>query len=137
MIFELSNDIEKEKFKIKTAFLISNQKKVEIKEIRQKRSLSQNSYLHVCIALFSIEYGYTLDEAKTLLKRECSFMRYTKNTVQFLKETRGMDSKELTEFIEWIRNFSSLQGLYIPTSDEYLTNRFEIDKSISNNKTYL
>lgn len=137
MIYDLSNSIDLEKFKIKSTFLIGNNKRVEVKEVRQKRSLSHNAYLHVCVSLFAIEFGYTLDEAKTLLKRNCEFMRYSKNEMQFLKKTSLMDSKELTEFIEWIRNYSGLQGLYIPTSEEYLTNRFEIDKNISNHKTYL
>lgn len=137
MIYDLSNNTDRQKFKTKSAFLLANSKRAELKDVRTKRSLSQNSYLHVVISLFGIEFGYNLDEAKTLLKRECPFMRYEKNTIQFLKQTRGMDSKELTEFIDWIRNYSGLQGFYIPTSEEYLTNRFEIDKSINNNKTYL
>ena len=117
--------------------LIKDQSKCELTKPREVRSLSQNSYLHVCITLYAIEFGYSLIEAKTLLKRECDFMRYEKHNTTFLKETKKLDSKELTQFIEWIRNYSSLNGCYIPTSEEYLENKFNIDRDIDKLKQYL
>jgi hypothetical protein len=111
--------------------------KVELKEIGKNRGLKQNSYLHVCVTLYAINFGNTLEESKTDLKRECSFMRYNKNGNVYLKSTAKLTSKELTDFIEWIRNYSSINGCYIPTSEEYLTNKFEIDRDINQNKQYL
>ena len=64
-------------------------------------------------------------------------MRYEKNNNVYLKSTAKLSTKELTEFIEWVRNYSSVNGLYLPTSEEYITNRFEIDQEIENNKKYL
>jgi hypothetical protein len=123
--------------KLQARLEATKDKIVEFKEVRQKRSLTQNAYLHVCITLYAIEFGYTLNEAKTDLKRECSFMRYEKNGKQYLKETSKMDSKELTNFIDWLRNYASQNGCYIPTSEEYLTNRVAIDNQIETNKQYL
>ena len=137
MKLNLSNTYDKERAKTRLKVLIDKGAKIELTEIKGKRTIRQNSYLHVCISLFAIEFGYTLDEAKTLLKRQCEFMKYSKNGQLFLKRTRDMDTKELTEFIEWIRNYSSQQGLYLPTSEEYLLHRFEIDKEIEQNKNYL
>jgi hypothetical protein len=137
MKLNLSNTYDKERAKTRLKVLIDKGAKIELTEIKGKRTIRQNSYLHVCISLFAIEFGYTLDEAKTLLKRQCEFMKYSKNGQLFLKRTREMDTKELTEFIEWIRNYSSQQGLYLPTSEEYLLHRFEIDKEIEQNKNYL
>ena len=137
MIYDLTKPLEIKEFRAKCQYLILNDKKVELKEKRNTRSLSQNAYLHVCISLFAIEYGYNLEEAKTLLKRNCSFMIYEKNGDKFLKKTSSMDSKELTDFIEWLRNFAGQHGLYIPTSQEYIENKFEIDKSINSNEHYL
>lgn len=137
MKLNLSNTYDKERAKTRLKVLIDKGAKIELTEIKGKRTIRQNSYLHVCISLFAIEFGYTLDEAKTLLKRQCEFMKYSKNGQLFLKRTREMDTKELTEFIEWIRNYSSQQGLYLPTSEEYLLHRFEIDKEIEQNKKYL
>jgi len=123
--------------KLQARLEATKDKIVEFKEVRQKRSLTQNAYLHVCITLYAIEFGYTLNEAKTDLKRECSFMRYEKNGKQYLKETSKMDSKELTNFIDWLRTYASQNGCYIPTSEEYLTNRVSIDNQIETNKQYL
>ena len=111
--------------------------KIELKKILPKRSISLNSYLHVCISLFSIEFGYTLEESKTLLKRKCSFMIYEKKGIKFLKKTSKLDNLECSKFLEFIRNYASKQGLYIPDADEYLTNKFNIDKEINKNKEYL
>ena len=104
---------------------------------KPKRSASQNAYLHVCISIYAIELGYTLDEAKTLLKRLCPFMVYEKNGFKFIKKTSGMDSKELTDFIDWIRNHAAQQNINIPTSEEYNLNRHGIDVEIAKQKRYL
>ena len=64
-------------------------------------------------------------------------MRYKRNDNVYLKSTAKLDTKELTEFIEWLRNYSSLNGCYLPTSEEYLSQKFSIDRDIDNNKEYL
>jgi len=136
--YDLENKLEQHKIIQRLEWLIDKQAKVELKEVRKPRTIKQNAYLHVCISLFAIECGYTLDEAKTLLKRQCQFMRYEKNDNLFLRRTREMDTKELTEFVEWIRNYASLEvGLYIPTSEEYLQNKWDIDHGIERNAQYL
>jgi hypothetical protein len=64
-------------------------------------------------------------------------MHEWKEDFKVVKQTRQMDTKQLTDFIDWIRTYSSMQGCYIPTSEEYLMNRFEIDKEISKHKEFL
>lgn len=110
---------------------------IEIKVKRPKRTLSQNRYLHVCISLYATEFGYTLEESKTHLKRACPWMRYEKNGEVFLKSTSGMDSGELTAFIDWIRNYASAAGLYIPTPEEYIENQYDIEVHIEKHRAYL
>ena len=83
MIYNLENTIEAKKAKLKLESLINSGKQIELKEKRQKRTIKQNSYMHVCIALFGIEFGYDLTESKTLLKRLCPFMIYEKNGNKF------------------------------------------------------
>jgi len=123
--------------KLQARLKATKDKMVEFKEVRQKRSVNQNAYLHVCITLYAIEFGYTIEEAKTHLKRNCEFMKYEKKGEIFVKRTRYMDSKELTNFIDWLRTYASQNGCYIPTSEEYLTNRVSIDNQIETNKQYL
>ena len=109
---------------------------VELKKILKPRTINQNKFLHVLITLFGIEVGYTIEEAKTLLKRNCSFMIYEKKNEQFLRRTRDMNTKELADFITWIRNFAGLQGIYLPTADDYKRNWTEIEMTIESNKHY-
>ena len=137
MKLDLSKTLERKKAKVYFDKLLLQNKKIELKVVQPNRSISQNSYLHVVISLYAINFGYTLNEAKTYLKRLCEFMVYEKNGIKYLKETSKMNSKELSEFINWIRNYASLNGLYIPTAEEYKENKFSIDKEINNHKTYL
>jgi len=137
MKFNLSNPIDKNKFDNRVKYLRDNNKNVELKEIRKKRTLNQNSYLHVLISLYCIEFGYNREEGKVHLKRLCDFMRYDKNGEVFLKRSRDLNTKEMTIFIDWIRNHSSMEGCYLPTSEEYLTHQIEIDKEIDRHGEYL
>jgi len=137
MKYDLANRLDMKAFEIYSTKLKDLGSKIELKKLSNKRSISINSYLHVCISLFAIEYGYTLAEAKTLLKRECEFMRYEKNGSIFLVETSKQSNDDCSKFVSWIRNYASKQGLYIPDAEEYKENKFSIDKEIDKHKTYL
>ena len=136
MKLDLSKQSELNKAMDRFSNLAEKGAKIELKEIRPTRSLPQNAYLHVCLSLYGIHFGYTLNEAKTDLKRNYGLV-YEKNGKKYLKSTSTMDSKELTEFIEYIRDVAGANGCYIPTSEEYLLNRFAIDREIEQNKNYL
>ena len=93
--------------------------------------------MHVLFALFGMEFGYTLEESKTHAKRNCSFMHYDKSGEKFLKRTRDLNTEEITKFIEWFRNYSSQKGCYLPSSEEYLRNKYFIDNEIDRYKEFL
>lgn len=110
--------------------LIEQGARIEIIKKNPKRSLQHNAYLHVLFSMYGLELGYTLEEAKTLIKRELGYF-YEKNGVKFLVKTSGMDSKELSDFINKFRNLSSKQGYYLPEPHEItdsLTNYIESQK---------
>lgn len=132
---ELEHDINS--FKTKYNYFLEHKKVVELKEVRKTRSISQNAYLHVLFSLFGIEFGYTLEETKVLIKRQCNFMSYEKNNIKFLRKTSLLNTLEMTNFIEWFRNYSSEQGLYLPSSDEYIFGKLFIDNEIEKHKIYL
>ena len=137
MKYDLSKQTDVNKAKFKFEQLIEGKSKIELTKKRESRTLDQNSYLHVCITLYGINSGHTIAEAKTLLKRECDFMRYKKNDITFLVETSKSDTKLVSQFTEWIRNHAAQEGCYIPTPEEYITNRFEIEREIEACKVYL
>lgn len=136
MIYDLSSEYDVKRFKSRCEKLIAGGSPVELKE-RTNRTLSQNAYLHVCVRLFGMELGYTLEEAKTVLKRSCEFMVYEKNGSLFLRRTSEMTKNEVALFTEWIRNYAAQEGVYIPDAEEYKRNRVNIDKQIESHKQYL
>ena len=137
MIYDTTNIVQSNDLKLKVKEYISKGYTVELKRKIKRRSIPLNSFLHVVISIFAIEYGYSLDEAKTLLKRKCSFMVYEKNGMKFLKKTSKLDNLECSKFVDFIRNYASQQGLYILDAEEYKLKQFEIDKEINKHKEYL
>lgn len=137
MKYDTKHQIQKEKAIAYLYKLLSKDCVVEVKKVNISRTIQQNKYLHVLISLFSIEFGYTLEEGKTLLKRNCSFIIYEKKGVKFLRKTSEMKTDELTKFIEWIRTYSVNKGLYLLSADEYKQNRIYIDNEIKRNEEFL
>ncbi len=137
MRYDLNKTSDLNDFKFKVNKLTEKKVKVELKEVRGVRTLSQNRYLHVCITLYAINFGYTINEAKTMLKRECGFMTYKKHDTVFLVETSKQNTEELTKFIEWIRNYAAQNDCYIPSSEEFIENAFNIQRQIDMAKEYL
>ena len=137
MFLDLSNTTDIKKAETYINKLIDGKKKIELKEIIKGRSISLNAYLHVCITLYAIHFGSTLYEAKIYLKRECGFMVYEKDNIKYLKQTSKLNNIECSDFVSWIRNFSSQKGCYIPDAEEYKQCKYHIDKEINNHKQYL
>lgn len=137
MIYDTTKPFELEKFKYRAKQLIKQGKKVELKAVTQKRSTDQNSYIHVLFNLYAIEYGYTLKEAKELIKRNCTLLIYEKNGQEFVKGTSELDVEQMTQFIEWLRNWSAQNGCYLPSPDEYRQESNYFDNEINRSKQYL
>jgi len=137
MKYDLSITRDRLEFINKTSRVIHEGVKVELTKTRKKRTVKQNAYLHIVFNLWAINYGDTLLEAKTDLKRDYG-MFYTKNGKRYLKSTADLNTKELSTFIEWIRNRAAKEGdFYICTAEEYLIDQFNIDKEIQSNRQYL
>jgi hypothetical protein len=132
MLLDFGNSIDVGRARAYLDKLVKEKKRCEIKSIRERRTARQNSYLHVCIGMFCAETGYTVDEAKELFSlQNPDEFRYSKNGVSFRKPTSEMNTKEMTNFIDLIRSMAYDQlGLYIPTSQEYLENQFQIEREL-------
>lgn len=123
MILDLSNDIDQQKATTYLGKLIDNESVCELRKVDPKRSLSQNSYVHACFGLIAKHTGYTIEEVKTDMKREFgSFMIYSKDSKRYLRSTADLDTKQMTEFIDWLRHYSSETiGVYLMTPDQYFS----------------
>jgi len=136
-IYNLKSDFGIERAKSYLDKLITSGAKVKIEKVSGKRSTSQNSYVHVLFTLYGLEVGLTIDEAKGFVKRSCGWMRYDKNGHTFVKKTSDLNTKEFSQFVDWFRNWSAQQGIYLPSADEYGINYDEIKGHIEANRQYL
>ncbi len=137
MLYDFKKDFDIEMYNKRSKELIEKKAIVEVKEKRGKRTLSQNSYLHVCITMFAIFVGETLNRTKTDLKRDCYFMVEEYKGKKYLISSADLNTKELTKWIEWIRNYASVNGVFIPSPDDYRRNWAEYEKEIQACKPYL
>ena len=116
MNFKLPDDLKK------INFYLQDKKGVWIvKKYHPKRTNLQNRYMHAIFNMIAKETGYTMEEVKQIYKRK--FLSYEKEVngivTKFVKNTRDLDTKEETDFIEKIRNSASADlGIYVPAPHE-------------------
>lgn len=85
--------------------------------------------------MYAIETGYSVEEIKLLLKNDMAYlMTYQKNGLRFPRSTASLDSKEMTDFIEFTRNHAGLNNIYLPDPEEYQKNRFEYEREVEKQK---
>jgi len=121
MILDLNIQSEQDKAQVYFDFLIKDKAKIELKKIPKRRTLKQNSYVHKLFTLWGSNFGYTTEEAKITVKRQLGYT-YQKDGQEYFTPTSGMDTKQLTEFIDKFRNWSAHNGYYLPSADEMGTN---------------
>lgn len=117
MILDLKIQHDLNKAEVYFAKLVKHGSKIELKKIPEKRTLSQNSYVHALFTLFGNEFGWSNSEAKEVVKKRLGYT-YTNCGTEFYCQTSKMNTKELTIFIDKFRNFSASEGCYLPSSDE-------------------
>ncbi len=132
MKLDLSKEIDRQKANAYFLKLLSEKAKVEIKKYSNPRSINQNGYLHVCLAYFCLETGYSINEAKDVFASMLpDLMQYEKNGMRFRRSTSDLNTKEMTLLIDTIRSFCNDQlGIYIPTSEQYYADKFNIDREL-------
>ena len=135
MIFKLPKDIEK--FNWHVDKVLNKECIVEMKEKRPVRTTQQNRYLHALISLYAIEVGNTLREMKTDLKRGCDFMNYEKNGERYTLGSSDLDTKQMTEWITWIKNHAGMNGFWLPSPEEWSKHWPEFENKINEHKRYL
>ena len=126
MIYDLSKPLDREKFKLRVNHLFAQGKQVELVE-KTKRSLSQNSYLHVILGILAIDQGETIEYVKeNYYKRLVNpdlFILHKEDRilgrVDVLRSSRDLTKEEMSSSIERLRNWASKElGCYLPSADE-------------------
>ena len=122
--------------------LVADKRTVEIKRVSQRRSLPQNSYLHLLLGAFGAHFGYTMAEAKTIYKQiNDDIYHYQKKTAllgdgTFYRSSADLTKEEMTKTIERFRTFSSEAGYDLPlaTDQAWLQS---LENLIEQNRSYM
>ncbi len=123
--------------------LAKEEKVVEIKKVSPRRSLNQNSYLHLLLGAFGSHFGYTLEEAKTVYKTlpgNIEIYGYTKEIRgkkwEFLRSSADLTKEEMAKTIDTLHEWSRKGGYPLPpaTDKEWL---MQIENEIERSGYYL
>lgn len=126
MLYDLSNILDRERFKRRAGALWGKSVVVELTE-KTNRTCSQNRYLHLLIGYLAVETGNTLDYVKEhFYKRAANGDIYVREKddniigrVQWLRSSSDLTKEEMTLSIDRFRTWSSQNaGIYLPASDE-------------------
>lgn len=144
MIYNPQNRIEVNRALEKIKYFISEGKTFELKAKRERRSISQNSYLHLLFSWFAIETGYTTDEVKQdIFKKivnpntfyEGEFGNLIK--IERWRSTASLDTEEMTLCINRFRDYASKEaGIYLPEPTDLVMIR-QLEIEVTNNQQYL
>ncbi len=121
MIYRTNIPIEKQNAIERFKYLIGKGKRIELTEKKKKRSIAQNSYVHLIFGWFALEFGYTLEEVKQeIFKKEVNpdiFYDGDKEgivTIPKWRSTASLKTDEMTLAIDRFRDFSAQHGCYLP-----------------------
>jgi hypothetical protein len=93
--------------------------------ISDNRTSQQNKYLHAILGEIADHIGYTINEAKQVLKHELGWY-HSVNSVIVYDSTAEMTKEQLADFIDKIVIFASENlGMVIQTPEEYFSNSNE------------
>lgn len=102
-------------------------KKSKSVEITEKRTEPQNSYLHLILGWFALEYSETMQYVKDKYFKElCSpdiFIRYKDDKYmgkqKMIRSSADITTSEMSTAIDRFRNWSSKEaGIYLPEANE-------------------
>lgn len=141
MIFNLQNPYDIPKFQDYVRRLYNRRGVIEVRDVRPRRTVPQNSYLHLLLGYFGTLYGCSLEEAKVdFYKRTCNrdiFQRTKVNkfgkTVTYLRSSADLSVSEMTLSITRFRNWAASEAeIYLPDANTgamiYMQQAVERDK---------
>lgn len=127
-IYDLNTDIDRERYKRRIKALYTKRAVVELSEHKPKRTLSQNSYLHVLLGEFAMQTGNQMEYVKReYFKIECNHDLFvnsgvdklTGKAVIKLRSSKDLDTGEMTLAIERFRNWAAeVAGIDLPDAED-------------------
>lgn len=135
MQYNLSNQLDRERFKKRCNFLFTKGAVVELTEMTAK-TLQQNSYLHLLIGVVALETGNTMEYTKReYFKRLVNpdLFVVSKNdpfagAVADLKSICDLTKEEISIAIDRFKRWGNENGFYLPNpNDEALLRDIAIE----------
>lgn len=145
MVYDTSNPLDKANFLLRAKKLADKGAIIELTEKKPRRTLSQNSYLHVTIAYFASQYGCTTEWAKQRYFKQLVnpelFVREKDDEflgrVKYLRSSADLDVSEMSLAIDRWRNWCSMEAsIYIPSADEAILIQ-QMEAAVNRNKAFL
>lgn len=145
MVYDTSNPLDKANFLLRAKKLADKGAIIELTEKKPRRTLSQNSYLHVTIAYFASQYGCTTEWAKQRYFKQLVnpelFVREKDDEflgrVKYLRSSADLDVSEMSLAIDRWRNWCSMEAsIYIPSADEAILIQ-QMELEVNRNKAFL
>ena len=145
MIYDLGNNLQTGQAKMKLDRLIKKKAIIDLTEHRQRRSLPQNSYLHLLLGYFASQTGNTLEWVKRKYYKELVnptiFIREKQDpfigAVKYLRSSADLDTEEMSTSIDRFKNWSAQEAeIYLPDAEnprELAEAQIEIER----NKTFI
>ncbi len=137
MNYNLAEPVDRLAVTERLKYLTEKEKRVSLKVINPKRSMSQNNYIHMLLAYFGSHFGYTLEEAKTIYKTiNRSIYIYEKKGREFVRSSADLNKEEMAKTIDKFMTASSEAGCPLPLADdrEWL---LQIENDIERTRHYL
>ncbi len=125
MIYNLSDTLDRERAQTKWDALLQKGAMVELTEQR-KRSLNQNSYLHVLLGVLAMEFGETIEYCKQMIFKRLvnpqTFIQKVNDKfvgeTQVLRSSRDLTTEEMSVCIDRLKKWAYEQGIYLPEAGE-------------------
>jgi len=141
--YDLSKLIDRDRDDKRTEALKKKGALVELKSL-EKRSLSQNAYLHLILSWFALEFGYSkrfvkLEIFKKLVNPDIFIVDKMNKKQQYYEDvisTADISKDNKTLAIDRFRDYSSKAGFYLPEPSDLVYLR-EIEIELEKAKQYL
>lgn len=144
MVYNLSNVLDVQNAETRLQQLKKKGCVIELTEKKPKRSIKQNSYLHLILGYFATQTGDTPEWVKQqYFKKLCNpdiFIdeRHDRflGTVKYIKSSAELTTDQMNMAIERFRNWAAAEaGIYLPdplSHEEILLMQIEVEKHRSN-----
>lgn len=143
MIYDLKDEISVKKARTYFEYLQEKESRIELKEKRPRRSISQNNYLHLILCAFGLNFGYTLYEVKQYIFKQIVnkdlFYDGQKEGIEEIpkwRSTAHLDTKELTTAIDRFLDYSAKNGYRLPEPRDLAWIQ-ELENEVLSNQKYL